>query len=184
MRVTGLGLMVALPMMITACQEPNGKTVSSAQPVTSAPVTTTASSPPHQTLLTNYPHGAAPFKPLPNCNLERLNGDLFGAQPLMLNAAQTNTITGWVDPSGVDDPHFWLRFDDTQAKRYLHAPIQLTIQRPDVQTSDPDAPRVSGFEVRVPANALPSGRYHAYLAIQSGGVTHICDNGRHMEVEP
>lgn len=183
MRVTGLALMVALALMVTACQEPSGQAVSSAQPVASSPIATTAGNTPQHSLLTAYAPGAVPFKPLPNCNVERLNGNLFGAQPSMLNSAQANTITGWVDPAGVAEPKIWLRFDDAQAKRYLHVPIQLTIERPDVQTSDLGAPRVSGFELQLPASALPTGQYHVYIAMISGDAAHVCDNGRHIEVE-
>lgn len=179
-RSIGLALAMALPLVVAACQEPNGQTAASANAGTSA--SAAASQPLHQNLLTAYIHGAVPFKPLPNCNLESLNSDLFGAQPLMLNPFQPNTLKGWVDPTGTTDSRLWLRFDDAQARRYLHAPLQLTIERSDVLTSDPGAPRVSGFELRLPRNSLPAGRYHIYIAVTSDSTAHICDNGRQIDV--
>jgi hypothetical protein len=122
--------------------------------------------------------------PLANCNLERVNNDLLGAQPLKLDTSHANTFTGWIDPSGATVSRFWLRFDDAQAKHYLHAPIQLTIARPDVLAADPDAPRISGFKLQLPANILPAGQYHVYIAVTSNSTVHVCDNGRHIEVEP
>lgn len=184
MRVTGLALIIALSMTVTACQEPSGQAASSAQPIASPPVATTASNPSNQSLLATYTPGALLFKPLPNCNLEWLDGNPFGAQPQTVKLAQANTITGWVDPAGVANPKIWLRFDDAQAQRYFHAPIELTIQRPDVLTNDPAAPRVSGFALQLPASALPAGQYHVYVTVTSGATAHVCDNGRHINIAP
>lgn len=181
-RLTGLASAMALALVLAACQEPSGQNAASANAGTSVAVATTQIQSSNQGLLTAYVRGAASFKPLPNCNLERLNRELFGAQPLALHLSQVNTFTGWVDPSGVATPSLWLRFDDAQAKRYLHAPFKLTTERPDVLANDPNAPRVSGFELQLPANALPAGQYHVYVVVTSGAAAHVCDNGRHINV--
>lgn len=174
----GMGLCLVFPAF-NGCQEPGGQSAASA-PVASAPP---SSSPGMQAV---PPAGLVAYQPtqtvspLANCNLERLNSEMFGALPLRLNPSQANTFTGWMDPSGVGTPRFWLRFDDVQAKRYLHVPIQLTIERPDVLASDPNAPRVSGFALRLPANEVPVGQYHVYLAVTTDTAAYVCDNGRHV----
>lgn len=174
----GVGLCLLLPSL-DGCQEPGGQSASSA-PVASAPA---SSSPVMQAVplagLVAY-QPTQTVSPLTHCNLERLNSEMFGALPLTLNPSQANTFTGWMDPSGVGTPRFWLRFDDVQAKRYLQVPIQLTIDRPDVLASDPSAPRVSGFALRLPANAVPVGQYHVYLAVTTDTAAYVCDNGRHV----
>lgn len=174
----GAGLCLLLPFL-DGCQEPGGQSAASA-PVTSAPP---VSSPVMQVV---PPAGLFAYQPtqtvspLASCNLERLNSEMLGAGPLTLNPSQANTFTGWMDPSGVGTPSLWLRFDDVRAKRYLHVPIQLTIERPDVLASDPNAPRVSGFALRLLPNELPVGQYHVYLAVTTDAATYVCDNGRHV----
>lgn len=176
----GVGFCVVIPIL-NGCQEPGEQSGASA-PVASAPASATPAAqgaPPDALVAYQLPQTGSP---LANCNLERLNSELFVAQSLTLNPSQTNTFRGWVDPAGVADPLLWLRFDDAQAKRYLHVPIKLTIERPDVLASDKSAPRVSGFELSLPRDALPAGQYHVYVAVTSGVLAHVCDNGRHVDV--
>lgn len=122
------------------------------------------------------------FKPLQTCNLGMVNATTFRSQPVELKASDTNTFKGWLYASELVNPTYWLRFDGQQANSYLHTPLQLRVERPDVLAVHPDAPRVSGFTVAVPANMMPTGEYHVYLAVESGDTTYICDSGRHINV--
>lgn len=186
MRADKLGQVLALvatfgsAILLCACQQQGGspsKVESSSPGATNAKVGNV-----DVARLQPYTPGA--YTPLSSCNLDVMNGSVVAGSPVKMRAGSVNTFGGWIDASGLATPGFWLRFDDTQNHRYLEAPIQLTIKRPDVVAVHPDAPSVSGFSVSVAANALPAGPYHAYLVVQSGGMTHICDSGRHIEVEP
>ena len=122
------------------------------------------------------------YKPLSTCNLGMVNAATFGTHPVELKTGAVNTFKGWLFATNLDSPTYWLRFDGQRGDRYLQSPLKLDVERPDVTAVHADAPRVSGFAVTIPANALPPGQYHAYLAVTSGDTTYICDSGRHVDV--
>lgn len=174
-------LVVALfvPLGLSACQQTNGNSEGSEKATTAAPsITAGAETEPK---LTAYAPGA--YTPLITCNLGMVNATNFGSQPVALKTEHANAFKGWLFASGLAAPEYWLRFDDQHAGSYLHTPLQLSIERPDVVAAHPEAPRDSGFAVTIPANALPAGHYHAYIAVNSGGTTYICDSGRYVDVK-
>lgn len=178
--VLNVGLLAIAFLMIAACQEPGGQTPATGAP--SAPATTAVAAVPSEGSLTAYSPGSVPPKVLRNCNVERLNDEMFGAQPLVLGSSQAISITGWADPSDVPDSRIWLRFDDAPADQYLHAPVTLTTARADVQLHDPKAPLKTGFSIELPTDALPAGSYHIYLAVTSANSVYVCDNGRQVKI--
>lgn len=97
-----------------------------------------------------------------------------------LKTGVINTFKGWFFAANLESPTYWLRLDGQQGDRYLKLPLQLDVERPDVVALHPDAPRVLGFAMTIAANALPSGQYHAYLAVTSESTIYTCDSGRHI----
>jgi hypothetical protein len=169
-----LGL-AALAVCLCSCREPAGQQGKSEHDRATA-------------RLVSAQAGVRPYQPgsaLPtfdDCNLESVGNTQFDSQPLMLQPGDIQTFKGWIVSGDTHSATYWLRFDDQQANRYLRTPLQLTIERLDVVAAHHDAPRVSGFAVTIPANALPGGQYHAYIAVDSGGTTYTCDSGRRVDV--
>lgn len=179
-RVAYLGLIIGAAMLLAACQEPNHQNAVGNSSTASTPTEPVASSVPENEAIAEYTPSGVPTKPLANCNLEYLGTTLFGSQPLTWKSGQPNLIKGWIDGSGLANPSYWLRFDDASAGHYLQVRVELTVQRPDVVSTHPGSPLVSGFELNVPAGSLPVGGYHIYLAAIAGDQTYTCDNGRHV----
>lgn len=167
--------MASVAFLLSACQQPGGNTGAT---TSATPIGQTSAAAEGQ--LVAYTPSSA-YKPLSTCNLGMVNVTTFGTQPVELNAGAVNTFKGWLFATNLDSPTYWLRFDEQRGDRYLQSPLQLDIERPDVVASHPKAPRTSGFAVAIPANALPPGQYHAYLAVKSGDTTYICDSGRHVD---
>lgn len=181
-RTMRLGLIIGAAMLMAACQEPNHQGAVGKSPTAPTPAQPVASSALASETMAAYTPSAVPTKPLANCNLEYLGTTLFGSQPLPWKSSQPNLIKGWIDGSGLTSPSYWLRFDDASASRSLQVRVSLAVRRPDVVSTHPGAPLVSGFELNVPAGSLPVGEYHVYLAASAGGQTYTCDNGRHVDV--
>lgn len=182
-RAIRLGLIIGTTLLVGACQEPShqGSAGKSANASVTQPV---ASSTPKNDAIAVYTPSAVPTKPLADCNLEYLGTTLFGSQPLTWKSGQANLIKGWIDGSGLASPSYWLRFDDASARHHLQVRVDLTVQRPDVVSTHPGSPLVSGFELNVPAGSLPVGEYHVYLAAIAGDQAYTCDNGRHVDATP
>lgn len=180
--LTALTVAIFSTIVMTACQQATGPGAS-AGPGVSAPASTSAPKemPLDQQLAAYTPSGS--YTPLSSCNLSNFNNAVFGTEPVALKRGTPNSFSGWIVTSGIAHPTLWLRFDDRIAGRYLHMSFQLTINRPDVVAAHPDAAKVTGFDVTLPAAGLPGGHYHVYLAVKSGDVTYICDSGRHIEVK-
>jgi hypothetical protein len=119
--------------------------------------------------------------PLANCNLETVNGQVFGSGALTLQSGHANVFKGWLDAAGIANPIYRMRFDSAESNRNLQAPLSLTEQRPDVAAAHPGAPMTSGFDLELSPGALPVGSYHVYLAVESGGKAYVCDSGRHIK---
>lgn len=177
-----LTLAISSPIVVAACQQTTGPGDNVAPSVSAPGSADAAKKAPAGEQLTAYTPSSS-YTPLSSCNLSNFNGATFGAEPVTLEWGTPNIFSGWIITSGIAHPALWLRFDDRIAGRYLHMPFQLTINRPDVVAAHPDAAKVTGFDVTLPAAGLPGGRYHVYLAVKSGDVTYICDSGRHIEVK-
>lgn len=175
--VAALVVVAAAVFCLSACQQSGGGAENSESPVaptSGGQATVTAGG-----QLVAYTPGA--YKPLSTCNLGMVNATTFGTKPVELKADAVNTFKGWLFATGIESPTYWLRLDGQQGDRYLQARLRLDVERPDVVAVHPGAPRVSGFTTAIPANALPPGQYHAYLAVTSGDTTYICDSGRHID---
>lgn len=180
-----LGSIISVAVLMAACQEPGHQGATAKSPVTSsqaAPLASTAHA--SGDVIAYTPPHATVSKPLTECNLEYVDAIPFSSRVVALKNEQPNAFKGWIDGSSFTQPSYWLRFDDPAANRYLQVHVAQTIPRPDVQAADADAPLVSGFRVNVPANSLPVGHYHVYLAVESDDTIYNCDNGRHIEIEP
>lgn len=183
-RVSFLGFALTSSILIVACQEPSGgKNAAAEKTESSAPTASTSGGQSPRPRLNAYSPSAT-AAPLQHCNLEAAAGTKFAGQPVALKAGQSNEFRGWVDDGSLANPEVWLRFDEVQGNSHLHAPLQLTIERQDVTAAHPDASRTPGFRLDLPANALPPGQYHAYIAAVSAGVAHVCDNGRQIQIGP
>ena len=181
-RTIRLGLIIGAAVLVAACQEPTNHQGAVGKSLTAAtPAQPVASSAPTPDVAAAYTPAAAPTKPLSSCNLEYLGTTLFGSQPLTWKSGHPNLIKGWIDGSGLTEPTYWLRFDDASTGRYLQVRVSQTVQRPDVVSTHPGAPLVSGFELNIPAGSLPLGQYHVYLAAESSGQSYTCDNGQHID---
>jgi len=171
-------VLVSAAFLLSACQQSGG---SSGNP---GPPTSATSTGRPGVAAGGQPVAYTPsdaYKPLSTCNLGMVNATTFGTQPVELRTGAINTFKGWLFAKNIDSPAYWLRLDGQHGERYLQARLQLDVERPDVTAVHSDAPRVSGFAVAIPANALPPGQYHAYLAVTSGDTTYICDSGRHVD---
>lgn len=171
-------VMVSAVFLLSACQQSGGNSGNSRSPTSATSEGQTGVAAGSQ--LMAYAPGSA-YKPLSTCNLGMVNATTFGTQPVELKTGVANIFKGWLFATNLDSPTYWLRFDGRQGDRYLQSPLQLDVERADVVASYPGAPRVSGFAVTIPANALPPGQYHAYLAVKSGGTIYICDSGRYID---
>lgn len=183
-RIVCCGAAIGMVGLLGACQQTaqqpsTGELVASSTPVSSSTGTTVTSA-----QVVAYTRGAMQAKPLADCNLEAVGTARFGAQQMPLKSGEKSSFAGWINASGLTAPTYWLRFDDQSASHYFQMPVTLTVQRPDVASTHPGAPLVSGFDVDLPAGGLPDGEYHVYLAATVGNVVYVCDNGRNVTVAP
>lgn len=177
------GIAIGAVGLTAGCQQAGHQPSAGEQVVssTSAP-SSTGKAIPAQILA--YTPGAMRAKSLADCNLETIGSTRFGAQSMPLKSGEKSSFAGWIDASGLNQPTLWLRFDNQSANRNFQLPVTLTVQRPDVASTHPGAPLVSGFNVDLPADGLPDGNYHVYLAATVGDVAYLCDNGRNVTVAP
>lgn len=183
-RMAFCGVVLGAAALMGACQQTGHQSSAEGQAAssnTASPSTGTGVTSPQ---VIAYVPGAMQVKPIQNCNLEGAGKVEFGAQPVSLKASEKSGFAGWIDASGLAQPTYWLRFDNQPASHHFQMPVTLTVQRPDVASTHPGAPLVSGFDVDLPADSLPVGEYHVYLAASADGQTYACDNGRHVDVTP
>lgn len=117
------------------------------------------------------------------CNIEKFDNSTFQSMPVEAALSAAHSISGWITAPKMTTPSFSLRLDDKSQNRYFQLPVVFSVKRPDVVSSanSPTVPLMSGFVLRLVIHAVPAGRYHLYLAVQAGGKTSICDNGRHVD---
>lgn len=175
---------IAIGSLLGGCQEPSQQTAAAKPSSTVAtPATSQSKGAPLLTGISVYDPQAS-VKPISSCNLESVGSITLGQQQIKLESKESNTFRGWIAASAQGQPSYRLRFEDRSRDRYLQLRIKLTAERPDVVTIDAAAPLISGFGADLPANSLPAGDYHVYLAAASGNLTYICDNGRQIRIEP
>lgn len=131
--------------------------------------------------------GNMPLVPVGHCNIERLDGALFGTEVRQVSGAGFE-LSGWVVDQGKksvpDGANIWLEKKDDS--RIWSVPLALTINRPDVMENQGGAPAYlqSGFSVKINPSSLPGGEYHLLIQYPRDGHAYVCDNGRHLRVGP
>lgn len=113
------------------------------------------------------------------CNLESVDGQAFAGADVTLSVPNAGKATGWLKGEGGVAPESpVLRIESDDKSKVWDIAVTPDMARDDLG-ADGGTP---GFQVEFDAGALPSGRYHLYLAYRSGGALHACDNGRHIQV--
>jgi hypothetical protein len=131
--------------------------------------------------------GNVPLVPAGHCNIERLDGALFGAEVHQLSDAGFE-LSGWVVDQGKKSvpagANIWL--EKNGDSRIWSVPLALTIGRPDVvENQGGNAAYLrSGFSVRINPSGLPAGQYHLLIQYPGDGHAFVCDNGRQLRVGP
>jgi len=120
---------------------------------------------------------------LTSCNIEQFDKSSFQSAPAEALLSAMHSVGGWIAAPQLVAPSFWLRLDDVTHNHYFQVPVVLSVKRPDVVSSinNPAVPLASGFALKLPIRAVPAGRYHLYLAAQTGGKINVCDNGRQVD---
>lgn len=120
----------------------------------------------------------------PQCNIETFDQIEFQGGPIKADLAVQHSVAGWVHDPRLEHPDYWLRLEDKSQGRYLQLTLKPSISRPDVtaRESGDSNSLLSGFTLAIPAQALPGGNYHMYIAAVSGERTSVCDNGRYIEL--
>lgn len=185
-------LAIAIASTLAGCTPPDDaaqNTAASPAPTTAAPAPaeTPAPSPaapvnPTLRALTDAERAQA-LAPATNCNLESADGQPFAGADIALTTLSAVKATGWLraDSAGAVIEQPTLRFEAADKTQLWDAPIQTTIARDDLPSAASGA-ATPGFEVTVDAGALPSGRYHLYLAYKVDGTWSGCDNGRAITI--
>lgn len=117
------------------------------------------------------------------CNLEAMDASPFNSGPLDAESSHAHVLGGWIAAPGLAYASYWLRFENKSKGLHYQALLSLTIKRPDVVAArNGSVPLNSGFEETLPAQSLPAGQYHAYVAAMQGAQVRVCDNGREIVV--
>lgn len=131
--------------------------------------------------------GNMPLVPVGHCNIERMDGILFGAQVRHVSGAGFE-LSGWVVDQGKKTvpaiANVWL--EKKGDPRIWAVPLALTVDRPDVMQSLGGTPAylLSGFSAKINASNLPTGEYHLLIQYPEDGHAFVCDNGRYLRVGP
>lgn len=119
------------------------------------------------------------------CNIERMDGELVGADTYQAHPTNIE-ISGWlVDQATKSIPeNASIRIESNDRSRVWTVPMTPTIDRADVQAIEGGEPayRRSGFLVKFDPSGLPSGEYRVLLQYQIAGHEYACDNGRSLRI--
>jgi len=156
-------------LALAACREPNPHAF-----YADAHARATASPPP-------APAAARPIAAT-LCNVEFVDGVAFTAAPMPVAAPVA--IRGWLGSDGGAPRNPRLLLVDGAGAVAAQFALTLDRARPDVVRAYPGRAGLqrSGFELRVDPAALAPQDYHLYLAYDSAGGPHACDNGRRVRV--
>lgn len=180
-------------LALTSCQQPvpqAPEAASEASRPLPAPVAASEAveKPPQNSApsLAIAPPDQRPPKAARMCNIEALNGQPFGGEPLSATVGVLE-VSGWVGDETTRtvpaDPELRLEVKDDSTKAWRIA-VKPGITREDVVAASGEAGlRESGFSVSVPAGGLMPGVYHMYIAYSSGAERYVCDNGRLVELK-
>lgn len=194
MRTSPIVISAAVALLLAGCSEPAGTGAANAPSPAPTAQPAPADAANTGTAATPKPAAAAPqrlplealqktLRPSTTCNLEYLGDTLLGAEAVQAGT-RSLTFKGWLgnEAGAVEQPA--LRFETADDKSAVWAvPITLGEKRDDVVASTGKAAFANaGFNVEVDASTLPPGRYHLYLAHESGDAVDVCDNGRYVEL--
>jgi hypothetical protein len=121
------------------------------------------------------------------CNMERIDGQLFGSAPQKVRVGAAIKLAGWV----VDGPNasvpeaVFIRAETQDKHRVWHAPIGLTVDRSDVSGERGKSQSMlrSGYEAVIRTDALPAGTYRLLAAFSTKTEKALCDNGRTIVID-
>jgi hypothetical protein len=120
------------------------------------------------------------------CNLERVNGAIFGGAPAVVSKAAPVALTGWIaDIDAKTVPAtIQLRFVATSDQRNWKANAATGEARNDVQAllGGDAAFAKTGYSAELDLAALPTGTYRVYAVFAQGQALRVCDNGRAIDV--
>jgi len=180
-RLAMTGLATAL--LLCACKEPSKPADFAAEPDQAAIKAAPQGVAPVEVLAEEAKQPLAPVK---ECNLERANGQTFGAQPVAVAADATITLTGWLaDAAARRAPGtFEVRMVHQGESHNFKVPAKTGGARPDVRTLlGGDAGFSStGYSLAINPSALPTGPYRLYVVFQGADGLKVCDNGRAIEI--
>lgn len=125
---------------------------------------------------------ARPLEQVKSCNLERVDGKMFGAEPAAAARSGSLFLSGWlVDAERKETPaQATLRFAQTGGGGTWELPLEAWHERADVANGFGDAPSLlrSGFSVNADLRGMPEAAYRLYLVYADGDALKVCDNGR------
>jgi hypothetical protein len=118
------------------------------------------------------------------CNMEMLNGKLWGANPEEVRSANPISISGWgVDEKGKVSPkQIFLRLQDPSEKvYYVEAKM---IPREDLSKHfNEEYFKTSGYSVDFSVSNLPLATYRAMIVMNANGKTLLCASGRSLIIK-
>lgn len=125
------------------------------------------------------PHGG-------KCNLESVNGKLFGEEPHAIEAGSVLTMQGWALCESIDHLPIavWIRLTGPTGEKFF-ALAQSGIPRPDVQKHFDLRDKLigSGFRLAAQMQEIEKGTYAVELLIKSPSNWHVCNSGRRILVQ-
>lgn len=182
-------LAIAIASTLAACTPPDDAQNAAAQP---APAPEAAAEPAPPAATSALPalralddaQRAETLATSTNCNLESADAQPFAGDDVTLTTLSSTKVTGWLknDRAGVAVEGATLRFETIEKSQVWEVPLTLSIARDDLSPTQGQSTPTPGFEVVFDASALPTGRYHLYLAYRADGVLSGCDNGRYIVV--
>ncbi len=125
-----------------------------------------------------------PFELGGSCNMETLNGKLWGATIVSIDPALPFVVSGWGADAkqGTAPTQVYLRLQNSKAQEfYALAP---NVPRGDLRQHFGKAfYEKSGYSVTVDAQGLPPGEYQAMIVMNVDGRTMLCASGRKLILE-
>ena len=127
-----------------------------------------------------------PLVAIRECNLERIDGQLFSALPVEVAKSDSVTLSGWIASTeaksvpgilqirlvNVTDNRAWAIAGDTGQSR------------DDVRKllGGDGAYAGAGFSLKLDASSIPEGTYRLFTVFEEGDSLKSCDNGRSIRI--
>lgn len=129
-----------------------------------------------------------PLLPGKDCNLERVNDEVFAGIPIKVPAGSTQvSVSGWLaDTESANIPErAQLRLVSDQDHRAWKVDFNTGRKREDVLKLLGGNPSYSGAGFMVPLSVanLPTGTYRVYTVFKADDNLKVCDNGRSIALE-